>query len=707
MPHRSFVVPWRRWLMQLGLLVLVVGVSLSESIGADKNTEALPQDPVDALIDALNQERVPFLPDKRGEALARDYRAASLKRAAANLKTPGEIGRALLLNEWGFGETEDRVRDDLANRFVKEVGAILDKGSPDRQIAACTVVDNTMIGLTTLARDPEYVSPYSEAERKDEKRRRDTLGKKEWEFYLRISRLADKLAVLSGTGAVPARAAAARTLGVFPTHADVVTKALAQQLKPNQPLLVRQGAGDGLLKLGQSLVEKQPSRLSQPRVSGMEATSQLKMSDEKRRAVATRLIPVAAQALDDEAPGVRLSAVLAMQETVNSLAEQLKLAPILRRSYLPAPGRRGSRAEIERLDAMRDQLTAFRRNYLPAIEALNKQAAAMGRATRDRNEQVRVAALRLIDELGRTRRLFRNIEESVPNLEPERTRETKRNSAAPRVVTLGTVPVEGGLRPVADTRPQVLPAAIPGTYPISAPEALRLRQKEAEKKKADKKETQKTTADERGETLLPFFNQTAPQLVEGLKDPDVRTRRGAITALEDAGAAAAPHLEAIIGATCDSDAIVRWVAARILGKLQRKPERIVPALIKMLQDVDHDPRGAAANSLGSLGPGARDAVPALAVGVNRGDVEYRMLAMRALENIGMPAAPVLPELGRALFDESPRIRGEAARVLGRFGPLSQAQLPLLRRLERDPDSDVRRAVGEAVLRIAPQGDQSK
>jgi HEAT repeat protein len=125
----------------------------------------------------------------------------------------------------------------------------------------------------------------------------------------------------------------------------------------------------------------------------------------------------------------------------------------------------------------------------------------------------------------------------------------------------------------------------------------------------------------------------------------------------------------------------------------------VPALIKLLRDIDLDARSAAATALGTLGPVARDAVPDLAVAVNRGDIEFRLVAMKALENIGKPAVPALPSLAVALRDVSPRVRSEAARVLGRFGPLARAHAAALERLADDPDSEVRRVANEALLAV--------
>jgi hypothetical protein len=61
----------------------------------------------------------------------------------------------------------------------------------------------------------------------------------------------------------------------------------------------------------------------------------------------------------------------------------------------------------------------------------------------------------------------------------------------------------------------------------------------------------------------------------------------------------------------DPDGGVRLEAAMALYRIDRRPEKILPMLIKALQDPDEVRRWIAADCLGAIGPEAREAVHAL------------------------------------------------------------------------------------------------
>jgi HEAT repeat protein len=59
----------------------------------------------------------------------------------------------------------------------------------------------------------------------------------------------------------------------------------------------------------------------------------------------------------------------------------------------------------------------------------------------------------------------------------------------------------------------------------------------------------------------------------------------------------------------------------------------------------------------------------------------------------------VPSLTGLLSNDDNRVRQVAAEALGRFGPAAGSALPALQRALSDPDPDVRRVAGDAILDI--------
>jgi HEAT repeat protein len=658
-------VSWRHRFGQAGLLALLLGVACLQAAEPD---ERLPPDPVEELRLIIRQEYKGST-DKATRELATRYRKKILDKAEQQIQTLGDLSRALLLIEWRTGgslvggeDIDRQVRETLTDRFIAEVRKVFARGSTDQQVAAAGVVAATLNGMANPALDLALAG--------------------------KVSGLSEDLARLTRTGSVPTRAAAARALGQFALSPDVATRALDPLIHPDQPVSVRQGAADALLALSQLISTTEPSRRSEPGISISDRQRpQWQLKTDRRREIAREVVPLALRALQDPDRNVRLQAALALQELATSVVDQLKGAPLRLRETLPPRDRDWSEEEYAEVERIRGELTRFRDDHRPIVQAFNQHTAGLVATVNDPDPEVRQVILHVIQELGRARRLFVTVEAAIP------PRPRRREIRAPRPA----LPPAGGLRLVAgqellaeDSRPVDLPS----------PGKLLPRQKDAPEDKQDKgKKGEGDKKDKASETLEPLFARLVEGLAADLKSPDLLTRRGAIIALESLEEAAETRVEAIVAATCDIDAIVRWVAARALGRFEKQAPRVVPALVKLLRDIDLDARSAAANALGNLGPSARDAVPHLAAAVNRGDIEFRLVAMKALENIGTPAVPALPALALALRDPSPRIRSEAARVLGRFGPLARDHAAALERLAGDPDFEVRRVANEALLAV--------
>ena len=209
-----------------------------------------------------------------------------------------------------------------------------------------------------------------------------------------------------------------------------------------------------------------------------------------------------------------------------------------------------------------------------------------------------------------------------------------------------------------------------------------------------------TESQESKQPLLDRLHAALPAISTGVADPNVRARRAAVDALETLGNEAAPAVPALVRALADPDLFVRWAAIRALGKMgPDELAKIVPGLVQSLGDVDLDVRLAAAHTLGQFGPAAHDAVPALAEAAGTGDTDMRLAALQALEGIGSEAQSSLPTVAASLQDSDPRIRRETARLMGKLGPAAMEQKDALRTALADQNADVRKAAGDALLRI--------
>lgn len=146
------------------------------------------------------------------------------------------------------------------------------------------------------------------------------------------------------------------------------------------------------------------------------------------------------------------------------------------------------------------------------------------------------------------------------------------------------------------------------------------------------------------------------------KFPRVECMR-AVAKFGPAGAAARDDFVKLLG---HGDPIVRWNAARALGKL--KATDSAKDLVALLTDANPEVREHAAEALGDIGPAA---------------------------------AHTAPELVKVLKDPHPRVRRDAVRSFGNFGPAAKAHLAAVQALKNDPDADVKVAATRAERLIDP------
>jgi HEAT repeat protein len=334
-----------------------------------------------------------------------------------------------------------------------------------------------------------------------------------------------------------------------------------------------------------------------------------------------------------------------------------------------------SQVQVRPTDLPAESRTALR----PVITALRDQTAALSTATHDPDAGVRHAALRALEMMGEVRRRrlhpedFRGPEKVLPPREGQPAKPPKADAAS--------VEEAGGF--------SLTVAVEQAAQDKDAPLALKA---------------------------------AVPALVRALGSPDVRTRLGAVEALEMVAAhgtdrTAAPELDkqqaaevakGLTRSLYDRDRFVRWAAARTLGRMaplddaengKQVLQGAVIGLARLLSDGDPDVRLRVAYALERFGKAAGDAVPALAVAASRGDEEARIAAAHAIQVIGGNPGAAVPALAAGLDSTNVRLRRVAAEGLTTYGREARAAQPALQQALRDPDPEVRRLASSALIRI--------
>jgi HEAT repeat protein len=172
------------------------------------------------------------------------------------------------------------------------------------------------------------------------------------------------------------------------------------------------------------------------------------------------------------------------------------------------------------------------------------------------------------------------------------------------------------------------------------------------------------------QAIRPYWTEIIPELTRRLKDPSLHVRWQAAKLLAEFGASARAAVPALTMALQDPDRDVRRAAAETLGvfgsdaksavpalvkyshedsftagfalwRIDRRPETVMPALIRALRDPNPMIRASAAGMLGQLGPAAKDAFPALTELLKDNEALPNDQAKRALIAIDKKAAAKL------------------------------------------------------------------
>ncbi len=635
------------------LLLAAVAYGGGDRAAAD----SLARDPVAELRQALTQEK-----DAGRDKESLRFRRETLTRKAGELKSLGEMSRALLLQEWRVegladpvADVDREVRDSLADRFSAGLKEVLAKGTAAQRMAACELVSNT----ATAARPPGGA------------------GFKTGFLRQRLAGLAPDLAKLTNDSDPNVVQFAARALGNIQADPKQAVGSLEKLIKTGARD-VRTAAADALVNLVTVIAQQEKK-----------GRSDLGRTDLRDDLLTTGVLAVpAAKAgfAPDQPVRVRRLGADALQQVSSSLLDIVPDA--FSADGFPPPGRPWTAAESERIEEARTTVSKERELLRPLLDAFGKESAALAAASLDPDPYVRIQIRNVLQDLAvintrltqRAARIPRG--EGVPAPRPE-PKPDEAKERAPKTGLLLPPPRPAWdvpTRLVAQAKEQPRPAR-PGT-------------------------------DALGEGLRSSLGS----IVAGLTDRNVRGRLEAVEVLENMGTDAAPAIPALVERLSDPDRFVRWAAVRTLGRLApRLPDQVVPAAARLLDDDDLDVQVAAAGALERYGTQARAAVAPLGVRASGGDADIRIAAMKALQAIGTDAAPALPSVALNLVPKTraevqaqvpqagplppPKARIAAAETLGRFGKLAEQAVPVLQGALTDLDPEVRRAASEAILRI--------
>jgi HEAT repeat protein len=572
---------FRGWQAVLALTAVLCGGA------AVALADRFPPDPVEALRQVLNARAVPS-----------KAREKALQAAIEDLRTLGQMRRALALQEWGDTDPDETIaavdqpaRKELATRFEQGVRAALTAADPTTRRAAADMlaeIGTTVRGVGTavggLARD--FGPDLAERVRKD----------------------------------VPAvRVTAARALGLVNPDPEVAVPALAELLRA--PTAAERAAA---AEAFYNLVYTASWNATRPTGAGGQGVVVLPA---EVVAVGKAVIPEASRALGDPSPLVRRSAADALNQSAQAIT---KLVPEPRAGdeFLPAdPLRKGGRDVAGDPNILQPMLAAFK-----------NEAQVLARGVHDPDAEVRLRVRRTLEELGVGRvRLLRRAQ-SQADAERELKGELKER------LTIPTLPED----PLLDTLRPALPALAAG---------LRDRNVQARLAALDALEPMITKAGPAAPALVqalgdddrfvrwaaartlgrigpvPGVDAVTP-LARMLRDPDLDLARGAALALSRYGPAAKDAVPALIALLrAASDAELRVAVVHTLEGIGTDAQPAVPALSRALADPDVRVRQVAAEALGMFGPAAAEAVPALRRALDDDSPDVRRAASDALLSI--------------------------------------------------------------------------
>jgi HEAT repeat protein len=186
-------------------------------------------------------------------------------------------------------------------------------------------------------------------------------------------------------------------------------------------------------------------------------------------------------------------------------------------------------------------------------------------------------------------------------------------------------------------------------------------------------------------------------VLAAMQDVNDEVRSSAVKALGEIGDRSDKVLRALIKALRDDR--TKLAAATALGKLTPESKIAVDELVPLLEDANDEVRNSAAKALGEIGDRSDKVLRALIKALR--DDRTKLSAATALGKLAPESKIAADELTPMLHDPSFEVRGSAARALAAMEPESIAAIPALINA-LDPEdylSDIKFAVVDAIVKV--------
>lgn len=157
-----------------------------------------------------------------------------------------------------------------------------------------------------------------------------------------------------------------------------------------------------------------------------------------------------------------------------------------------------------------------------------------------------------------------------------------------------------------------------------------------------------------------------------------------------------------------SDEAIRKAASYRLSQMRPPPKEALPALIKGLDDQEHQVWFNSITAIARIGPDAKEAIPALIEQLQKssGGRSSRQRWYRTAFALGSIGPAGFNALKEALASDRSHVRSGAAKAIAWVGPAAEEFVPLLVEKLGDENSDVREYAAEALGSIGDSALES-
>jgi HEAT repeat protein len=543
------------------------------------------------------------------------FRRDSLAKKVANLKTIGELRRALALDEWKIDPqriSNDRVRkidlemrQRVGDRLLGAIRAAAKSSDANTRLSIANLIAE--MGPTIPALDPLDRFGFTRALTSD---------------VVQLSRDSD----------LGVRQEAIRALGNINPDPQIAMKAIMAVFENDPAVGPRRLAADSLGQMIRVIAHLQKRGRT---AVGVEATR------EDVVIVSREIFLAAGPGARDADPEVRALSLAAVQIAAQTLGDNIP-DPYLRRDF-PPEGRKLTEGERKDILARYAEVRANAEVVRPMFLALKQNMATYGKLIEDPEPRVRLMAIQTLENIGNARNRLKRRVGSLPVIEPEEGiakfdpfkilteldpldsfLKTELHSvpklfAEPDIRTRrGAVEfmqtLEGDALPIA----QALEAALSDTDRIVRAEAAKAV----------------------GMLPAPKAEFLVPALGRLLLDTDLQVRTLAAGSLEAMGPYAkdaVPAMAQSLGrGDVDGQLAVMFALSRVPPEFAKTA---VPHLAGLLTNQDPRLLRSAAESLGRIGPAAQLAIPGLRRLLGNEDADVRIAASEAILSITATPAP--------------------------------------------------------------------